>query len=115
MNVLDIVNEPTAAALAYGEQLGYLDAQTSTAKQKLRILVYDLGGGTFDVTLLDMEPGDIQTLATDGDVKLGGRDWDEALANYAADCFVQAHGVDHATICKVVQYSSDSGAGQARF
>ncbi|MGC4006757.1 MAG: Hsp70 family protein [Pirellulales bacterium] len=94
LNVLDIVNEPTAAALAYGEQLGYLDEKTGATLKPLRILVYDLGGGTFDVTLLDLKPGDIHTLATDGDVKLGGRDWDEALANYGADCFYQAHGSD---------------------
>lgn len=94
LNVLDIVNEPTAAALAYGEQLGYLDDKTGAALKPLRILVYDLGGGTFDVTLLDLRPGDVKTLATDGDVKLGGRDWDEALANYGADCFYQAHGLD---------------------
>jgi molecular chaperone DnaK len=94
LNVLDIVNEPTAAALAYGEQLGYLDEKTGAALKPLRILVYDLGGGTFDVTLLDLRPGDVKTLATDGDVKLGGRDWDEVLANYGADCFYQAHGLD---------------------
>lgn len=94
LNVLDIVNEPTAAALAYGEQLGYLDEKTGATLKPLRILVYDLGGGTFDVTLLDLRPGDVKTLATDGDVKLGGRDWDEALANYGADCFYQAHGLD---------------------
>ncbi len=97
LNVLDIVNEPTAAALAYGEQLGYLDEKTGATLKPLRILVYDLGGGTFDVTLLDLKPGDVKTLATDGDVKLGGRDWDEALANYGADCFYQAHGLDPRT------------------
>lgn len=97
LNVLDIVNEPTAAALAYGEQLGYLDDKTGATLKPLRILVYDLGGGTFDVTLLDLRPGDVKTLATDGDVKLGGRDWDEALANYGADCFYQSHGLDPRT------------------
>lgn len=94
LNVLDIVNEPTAAALAYGEQLGYLDLKTSQTKEPLKILVYDLGGGTFDATLLDMRPGTIKTLATDGDVRLGGRDWDEALTNFAADQFTAVHGQD---------------------
>ncbi|MDX1964576.1 MAG: Hsp70 family protein [Pirellulales bacterium] len=97
INVLDIVNEPTAAALAYGEELGYLDRQTGGSRDTLRVLVYDLGGGTFDVTLLEMQPGDIRTLATDGDVQLGGRDWDEALANYAADKFQESFQIDPRT------------------
>ncbi len=80
--------------LAYGEQLGYLDSKTAQAKQPIKILVYDLGGGTFDATLLDMRPGDIKTLATDGDVRLGGRDWDDILANFAADQFAAIHGSD---------------------
>lgn len=94
LRVLDIVNEPTAAALAYGEQLGYLDPLTCQALRPLKVLVYDLGGGTFDVTLLDLRPAEVRTVATDGDVALGGRDWDEALANYAADRFVEAFQID---------------------
>ncbi|HEV3003476.1 MAG TPA: Hsp70 family protein, partial [Pirellulales bacterium] len=91
--VLDVVNEPTAAALAFGEELGYLSA-TGEAKEPLKVLVYDLGGGTFDVTLLDMRPGDLRTLATDGDVRLGGRDWDMRLADLAAEQFIHEHRED---------------------
>lgn len=90
-NVLDIVNEPTAAALAFGEDLGYLTPQ-GDPRAPLTVLVYDLGGGTFDVTIIQLQPGDLRTLATDGDVQLGGRDWDLRLAGYAADAFASEHG-----------------------
>ena len=86
LDVLDIVNEPTAAALSFGEHLGYLDPKCAP-KGDMKVLVYDLGGGTFDVTVIELRPGHIRTLATDGDVRLGGRDWDERLANYLADQF----------------------------
>ncbi len=86
LEVLDIVNEPTAAALAFGEHLGYLDAMGSP-RETIRVLVYDLGGGTFDVTAVELRPGNLRTLATDGDVQLGGRDWDERLAAYVAGEF----------------------------
>ena len=88
LTFLDIVNEPTAAALAFGEELGYL-TPTGDAREPLTLLVYDLGGGTFDVTVIRLQPGDVRMLATDGDVYLGGRDWDLRLANFAADAFVQ--------------------------
>ncbi|NQT37427.1 MAG: Hsp70 family protein, partial [Planctomycetes bacterium] len=93
LNVLDIVNEPTAAALAFGETAGYL-TPTGDPLKEMSVLVYDLGGGTFDVTLVRLAPGDIRTLATDGDVQLGGHDWDLRLADHAAEQFQQAHGVD---------------------
>lgn len=93
LKVLDIVNEPTAAALAFGEMLGYLSADESP-KEKMTILVYDLGGGTFDATLLRLAPGHIQTIATDGDVQLGGHDWDMRLAEYVADRFKRLHKRD---------------------
>ncbi len=93
LDVLDIVNEPTAAALAFGEQLGYL-SPTGVPMQPMKVLVYDLGGGTFDVTIIDLSPGDIRTIATDGDVQLGGRDWDDALAGFAAEAFRSQYGVD---------------------
>ncbi len=93
LNVLDIVNEPTAAALAFGEQLGYL-AAGGELKDPMTVLVYDLGGGTFDTTLLRLAPGDIRTLATDGDVQLGGYDWDLKLVDYAADAFQRSFGID---------------------
>ena len=94
--VLDVVNEPTAAALAFGEELGYLSA-TGDVRGPLKVLVYDLGGGTFDVTILDMRPGDLRTVATDGDVRLGGRDWDLRLADHAAEAFIQEHREDPRT------------------
>lgn len=93
LDVLDIVNEPTAAALAFGEQLGYL-SDVGAPLRELNVLVYDLGGGTFDVTLIQLKPGEITTLATDGDVQLGGYDWDERLVNYAAGVFQQRFGID---------------------
>lgn len=91
--ILDIVNEPTAAALSFGEILGYL-APTMSPREKLTTLVYDLGGGTFDVTLIVMEPGDLRTIATDGDARLGGIDWDNRLVRYAAEEFIAKHGED---------------------
>ncbi len=93
LQVLDIVNEPTAAALAFGEVLGYLDPSGMVARPMI-VLVYDLGGGTFDVTLLEMKPGSFRTLATDGDVHLGGRDWDLRLADYVAEEFIKLHRED---------------------
>lgn len=93
LDVLDIVNEPTAAALSFGEHLGYLDPQGSP-KGELKVLVYDLGGGTFDVTLIDLKPGHVRTLATDGDVRLGGRDWDQRVVDYLAEKFEAQHGKD---------------------
>ena len=91
--LLDIVNEPTAAALAFGEQLGYLD-KSGEASEPLKLLVYDLGGGTFDVTIVDLRPGQIRALATDGDSMLGGYDWDRRLADFAAEEFLRMYGVD---------------------
>ncbi len=92
LDVLDIVNEPTAAALAFGETLGYLNH--GTAVKPIKVLVYDLGGGTFDVTVIDLKPGDVKTLATDGDVRLGGRDWDTRMVDFAAKQFQDKVGSD---------------------
>jgi len=72
LNVLSIINEPTAAAIAYG-----INEQTDQT-----VLVYDLGGGTFDVTIIKIENGNIIVVCTDGDHKLGGKDWDNSLLNY---------------------------------
>jgi molecular chaperone DnaK len=94
--VLDVVNEPTAAALAFGEELGYLTT-SGDVREPIKVLVYDLGGGTFDVTLLDMRPGDLRTVATDGDVRLGGRDWDMRLADHVAEAFIHEHREDPRT------------------
>jgi molecular chaperone DnaK len=93
LEVMDIVNEPTAAALAFGEHLGYLGS-TGMPRDAMTVLVYDLGGGTFDVTLIQLQPGGIICLATDGDVRLGGRDWDSRIVNWLAERFVIDHKFD---------------------
>ncbi|MER7468785.1 molecular chaperone DnaK [Streptomyces sp. NPDC097981] len=83
LNVLRIVNEPTAAALAYG-----LDKDDQT------ILVFDLGGGTFDVSLLEIGDGVVEVKATNGDNHLGGDDWDQRVVEYLVKQFQNGHGVD---------------------
>jgi len=93
LEVIDIINEPTAAAIAYGVQQGFLSERGST-KHKERILIYDLGGGTFDVTLLDIDGYQYTAIATAGDVFLGGIDWDRRIIDFAAEQFQQEHGVD---------------------
>ena len=85
LNVKRIVNEPTAAALAYG-----LDKQGSDQ----RILVFDLGGGTFDVSILDLADGVFEVLSTSGNNHLGGDDWDQRVIDWMADKFQQENGVD---------------------
>jgi molecular chaperone DnaK len=95
LEVLDIINEPTAAAIAYGYQLGFLDRSGQlTGDRPLRVLVFDLGGGTFDVTIVAIQGRDFKALATDGDVHLGGKDWDERLMALAAERFHQQFGTD---------------------
>jgi molecular chaperone DnaK len=93
LSVLDIVNEPTAAALSFGEMLGYL-SPGGAPREEMTVLVYDLGGGTFDVTLLRLAAGDVRNIATDGDVMLGGHDWDLRLVDHVAERFEKTHGVD---------------------
>lgn len=93
LEVLDIINEPTAAAIAFGVQEGFLDQQGAAAEKEL-ILVYDLGGGTFDATLMEIEGASYRALATGGDVHLGGVDWDRRIADYVADEFRRQHGFD---------------------
>ena len=93
LEVIDIVDEPTAAALAFGEHLGFL-GPTAKSREEITLLVYDLGGGTFDATLIRLKPGDIQSLATDGDVRLGGRDWDSRLVKFFAERFETEYGLD---------------------
>lgn len=95
LDVLDIINEPTAAAVAFGRDLEFLNlADPGAAAQSLRILVYDLGGGTFDVTVLEIDGRQFRTLATDGDVRLGGKDFDKRLVEHIAQRFQEQHGVD---------------------
>src|SRR4028119_204753 len=86
-NVLRIINEPTAAAIAYG-----LDRQ---GKEET-IIVYDLGGGTFDVTVLEISEGLLEVKATAGDTRLGGDDFDERLMNYIADEFQKGEEIGRA-------------------
>ncbi|MCI0379844.1 MAG: Hsp70 family protein [Gemmataceae bacterium] len=98
LQVLDIINEPTAAAIAYGNQLGFLDPTGKSVSNKpLRVLVYDLGGGTFDVTIVEIQGTSFKAIATDGDVALGGKDWDEIIVNYAAEQFIHEHREDPRT------------------
>ncbi len=84
LEVLRIINEPTASALAYG-----LDK-----KKNERILVFDLGGGTFDVSVLDVGEGIVEVKSTNGDTHLGGDDWDEKIVHWAADEFKKDQGID---------------------
>ena len=93
LDVLDIINEPTAAALAYGYQRGHLHPESNCGEPK-KILVYDLGGGTFDVTVMEIGGVNFTTLATDGDVRLGGRDWDQRLVDHVAQECLRTHGLD---------------------
>ena len=82
-NVLQVLNEPTAAALAYGiDQLG----------NNQNVFVFDLGGGTFDVTIMQVSESEIQMLATNGDHRLGGKDWDDKIITYVAEMFEIEHG-----------------------
>ena len=84
LEVARIINEPTAAALAYG-----LDKKANE-----KIAVFDLGGGTFDISILDVADGVFEVLSTNGDTHLGGDDWDEVLMNHIADQFKREQGID---------------------
>lgn len=83
LHVLDIINEPTAAAIDYG---------VMENSQGRTVLVYDLGGGTFDVTMIHVEPGEIKVICTGGDHNLGGCDWDERVITYVAEQFRENGG-----------------------
>lgn len=85
LNVLNIINEPTAAAISYGVAG---DAKNET------ILVYDLGGGTFDITVMDIAKGDFSVVCTGGDDQLGGKDWDECLMDYVVERYEEENGED---------------------
>ena len=84
LNVLRIINEPTAAALAYG-----LDKDKGG-----KVMIYDLGGGTFDVSILEISDGVFEVLATNGDTKLGGDDWDNKIIDFLVDEFKKSHAID---------------------
>ncbi len=83
LNVMSVIQEPTAAAIAYG-----IDS-----KEDQVVMVYDLGGGTFDITVIDIKDKSIQVVSTGGDHQLGGKNWDETLALYFAQCFEDETGV----------------------
>ena len=85
LEVLRIINEPTAAALAFG-----MDKED----QDQKIMIYDLGGGTFDVSILDIGDGVFEVLATNGNTHLGGDDFDERIINYLVDEFKKSNGID---------------------
>lgn len=85
LNVLRVINEPTAAALAYG-----LDKENENSK----VMIYDLGGGTFDVSILEISDGVFEVKATNGDTHLGGDDWDNKIISYLVDQFKKKEGVD---------------------
>lgn len=86
LEVLRIINEPTAAAIAYGLDQGHA--------QERNILIFDLGGGTFDVSLLSIEEGVFEVKATNGNTHLGGEDFDIRLMNYCIDDYRRKTGID---------------------
>ena len=93
IDVLDIINEPTAAAISYGVQQGFLNAK-GESQQRETVLIYDLGGGTFDATLMEIDGHNYNAVATLGDVYLGGIDWDQRIVEFVADEFQKQHGFD---------------------
>jgi molecular chaperone DnaK len=99
LEVLDILDEPTAAALAYSFQPPRTGLRELTPEQALpdkqqTVLVYDLGGGTFDVTLVRLSQRRFEAVAIEGDVRLGGKDWDDRIVAYVAEQFQKQHGQD---------------------
>ncbi len=97
LEVLDILDEPTAAALAYSLQQPRTGARNESAplpREQRTVLVYDLGGGTFDVTLVRLSHQHFQTLAIEGDVRLGGKDWDDRIVDHVAALFQKQSGID---------------------
>jgi len=93
LDVLDIINEPTAAAVAYGYHAGWIDL-SGRVDQPINILVYDLGGGTFDVTVMEVGKDRFRAIATDGDMQLGGQDWDQRLIDHVSENFKNNFGLD---------------------
>ena len=94
LNVLQIINEPTAAALAYG--LDKLD-------QDQTVFVFDLGGGTFDVTIMRIENHHIRMLASNGDHRLGGKDWDDVIVNWVAEEFDERTAKIRCSTCRATK------------
>jgi molecular chaperone DnaK len=94
LNVIDIINEPTAATLTYAWNQGELGTASDPEAKPRMAMVYDLGGGTFDVTLVRYTPTHFEVLATDGDVHLGGVDWTDRLVDFVSESFKERHGSD---------------------
>jgi molecular chaperone DnaK len=94
LNVIDVINEPTAATLTYAWTIGEMGLPTAAGRPPRKILVYDLGGGTFDVTVVTYTPTSFRVEATDGDTFLGGLDWTRRLVNFAAEQFQQRFKMD---------------------
>lgn len=101
LNVVSIINEPTAAALTYAWHRGELGRTESTKSR--RILIYDLGGGTFDSTVVEYSGNNFHVVSTDGDVKLGGVDWNDRLADYVCEKFIEKYGVNLHQFPKTMQ------------
>ena len=93
LNVIDIINEQTAATLSYAWAKGEL-GRTDIEQKEKTILVYDLGGGTFDVTVVRYTPTNFRVLATDGDVMLGGLDWSRRIVDHVSEQFAKKHDID---------------------
>jgi molecular chaperone DnaK len=93
LNIIDIINEPTAATLAYAWERGEL-GNTALAQTEKTILVYNLGGGTFDVAVVRYTPTNFKVLAKDGDVMLGGLDWSRRILDHVSEQFAKKHGED---------------------
>jgi molecular chaperone DnaK len=97
LEVIDIIDEPTAAALAYSFQSGQFTGggiDEALPRQQQTVLVYDLGGGTFDVTLVKLSRRRFECLGIEGDVRLGGKDWDDRIVEHVANMFLTQHGTD---------------------
>ncbi len=102
LNGIDIINEPTAAALTYAWHRGELGHEMPDKKTR-RVLIYDLGGGTFDSTLVEYNGNHFRVISTDGDVKLGGVDWNDRLARYVCDQFKEKTGLDPSESAQAIQ------------
>ena len=103
LNVIDIINEPTAAALTYAWHRGELGHAGESDGKPRRVLIFDLGGGTFDSTVVEYTGNHFKVISTDGDVKLGGVDWNDRLAEYVAGQFKEKYGVDPRTSARTLQ------------
>ena len=117
LKVLRIINEPTAAAVAYG--LEKIDEEKPSNENKdkdnsRKIIIYDLGGGTFDVTIIEFEDGVFQVLTTDGDPELGGEDFDEALTEYVLNKFTTLHPNNRARQDRAAMYRVREACKEAK-